>query len=357
MGFDDLARWDGEELVIRHDRTTDAWIYIAIHSTHRGPAVGGTRIRRYPDLDDAAQDALRLSSGMTAKNALADMPIGGAKAVLAVREIPGGPERTGLLTRYGSLVDSLDGQFITGPDMGTTEDDMNVIGEVTDNVFCRSIGRGGAGTASPGTAAGMLHAIRASLAHRFGSGDLRGRSILVQGLGEVGGRLVELLHDAGADLMVTDVDAARVADVVRRHDDIRAVDSAHALETACDLFSPCAIGSVLSKETIGRLRCQVVCGAANNQLAEPEDGERLRAADILYAPDYAANAGGIIYGLGLERFHWDADQVNARLAGIADTLTRIFVEAERDGVATNLVADRMAAESLLRPSELVLAAR
>ena len=345
MGLD-LEGWGGEELVIRRDPPTGAWIAVAIHSTHRGPAVGGTRIRRYPSVSDALIDALRLSGGMTVKNAVTGLPCGGAKAVIAVSSDLVGSDREALLERYAAMIESLGGRFDTGPDIGSTEADMDVIGRVSEHVFCRSRAAGGSGTASPWTAAGVLSGIRATLRHRTGSDDLNGRRVLVQGLGEVGGVLIGLLHHAGARLLLTDTDPARVDAAMARFPDALAVPHEDAASTECEVFAPCAIGGILNSDTIPALRCSIVAGAANNQLLEEADADRLRAAGILYAPDFVINGGGIIRGVGAERLGWTDAQIDARVEGIGETLEAIYLDSERLDTSTAAAAMRLAQEAL-----------
>ena len=208
-----LESWSGEQAVIHRDRESDGWIFICMHSTQLGPAAGGTRLKVYETSADGLRDAMRLSAGMTAKLAVADLGLGGGKAVLAVPAIPQGDERRALLHRYGDMVQSLGGGFMTSSDVGTGEADMDVIAERTEHVFGRSLAAGGAGDPGPFTAVGVFHGIRASLAHSTGSNDLAGRTVLVQGAGSVGGALAELLGRAGAAVLVADVDAERAQTV------------------------------------------------------------------------------------------------------------------------------------------------
>ena len=268
-----LEGWDGEHTVIRHDPESGAWMIVCVHSTRLGPAAGGTRLKSYPAPADALHDAMRLAAGMTRKMAVVGLPCGGGKAVLAVPEVPGGDARRRLLERYGDLIESLGGSFFTGPDVNTGEADMDVIGERTGYVFCRSVENGGSGDPSPHTALGVFHGIRASLRHAFGSDELGSRTVLVQGAGSVGGRLAALLLEAGATVLVSDVDDARA-----RETGATVVAPDDALSTECDVYAPCALGATLTAASIPRLRCRVVAGAANNQLETPADGDRLREA-------------------------------------------------------------------------------
>ena len=345
MVFEELLRrWDGEHAVARYDTETGTWMLVCIHSTRLGPAMGGTRMRVYSDPAEALQDGLRLAGGMTRKLAVLGLPCGGGKAVLAVPAVPTGDERRRVLERYAELVDSLGGTFVTGPDMNTGEADMDVIGDRTAHVFCRSVGNGGSGDPSVHTALGVFHGIRATLAHAFGSDDPAGRRVLVQGAGAVGGKLAGLLAEAGATVLVSDVDEERA-----RATGAPTVPPEAALETECDVYSPCALGATLNGGSIPKLRCRVVAGGANNQLATPEDGELLRAQGILYAPDYVINGGGALHGIGLEHLGWDAERLEREVAAIGDTLARIYVESDTEGIPTHEAAERLAAERLRKP--------
>ena len=338
-----LQGWGGEELVVRYDEPTSTWMFVAVHSTALGPAMGGTRMKPYPSPDDAVGDALRLSQAMSMKQAAAGLPYGGGKAVLAVPAVPdrGSPERAAIIGRYAELVDSLHGTYVTAADMNTGPADMDVIGERTPHVLGRSQGNGGAGDPGEGTAIGVFHAIRATCRHAFGTDDLSARTVIVQGAGSVGARLVAELLDVGAKVMAADVDAARVAAT-----GAIPIDADAVLTTPCDVLAPCATGGVLSEQTIPELACHAVAGAANNQLATPEDAARLAARDILYAPDYVANAGGVIWLAGYETLGWDDAQMRARLAGIEQTLEDVFASAADAGITTAQAADRIALERI-----------
>jgi glutamate dehydrogenase/leucine dehydrogenase len=334
MDFESLlAGWDGEEAVVRHDAESGAWIFVCVHSTVLGPAGGGTRMRVYPAPADGLADAMRLSGAMTRKMAAAGMPRGGGKAVLAVPELPTGEPRKRLLRRYGELVASLGGTYRTAGDMNISPEDLDVVAETCPWVYGTS-GRGG--NSGRGTARAALHAIRATVEHVFGSPDLEGRSVLVQGAGSVGGILARQLAAAGARVLVSDVDEQRATATGGE-----TVPAEQALETEVDVYSPCAVGGTLDAESIPRLACRAVVGCANNQLAEPEDAERLRERGVLYAPDYVVNAGGIIQLIGLEDEGWDEARLEERLAGVGDTLRELFAEAEAEGITPAEAADRL----------------
>ncbi|HEX7050537.1 MAG TPA: Glu/Leu/Phe/Val dehydrogenase dimerization domain-containing protein [Longimicrobiales bacterium] len=323
-----LRDWNGESVVIRYDRPTDAWIFIAIHDRTLGMAMGGCRLKIYPSARDGLRDALRLAEGMTFKWAAIDFPFGGGKAVLAPARPLGPEEREGLLLRFGDLVESLGGAYGTGVDLGTAPVDMDVVGRRTSRVFGRSPEHGGAGDPGIYTALGVLAGIRAACAAVFDSTSLEGRRVLVQGVGGVGAPLARGLAEAGARVLVTDALPQRAIDVAGEVGaEVVAPESAY--ETACDIFSPCAIGGVLNARSIPRLRCRIVAGSANNQLEEEADAVRLHERGILYAPDFVVNAGGAIAHGALEMLGWSRDRVEARVKAIGETLAEIFADAER----------------------------
>jgi len=338
-----VAGWDGEQWVHRLDEASGAHLFVAVHSTVLGPGMGGTRLKVYPTPEDGLADALRLSQAMTFKQAAAGLPYGGGKAVIAAPSIPtpGTPERRDLFLRHADLIDSLAGAYFTAADMNTGPADMDTMFERTPFVLGRSPENGGSGESGHGTAIGVFHGIKAAALHAFGSVDLTGLTVLVQGVGSVGGRLVHHLHGAGVKVLVVDTDPAR-ANTVAGEVDGDTVPVADALTTACDVFAPCATGGMLSRESIPALVCRVVAGAANNQLAEPADGDRLAAAGILYAPDYVINAGGVIHLAGYETLGWDEPTMAAALEGIGRTLTEVFARAEVEGISTAEAADRLA---------------
>ena len=344
--FEDLLdAWDGETAVIRRDRETGGWIFVCIHSTHLGPAGGGTRMKVYETPADGLEDAMRLSGAMTRKLAIAGRPFGGGKAVIAVPELPVGERRRELFLRYGQLVESLGGTYLTSSDMNTGEADMDVIGERTAYVFGRSLEAGGSGNPAIPTAIGVYHGIRASLAHALGSDALDGRTVVVQGTGGVGAALAARLADAGASVVLADVDAER-ADTVATSVGGESVPAEAAYETECDVFAPCAVGGTISVETVPLLRCRIVAGSANNQLANAEAAGMLRERGILYAPDYVINAGGVIGLVGLEELGWGASELNAGLETIGATLREIYERADSTDMTTAEAAELVVSERL-----------
>jgi leucine dehydrogenase len=348
----DMREFDGHELVLfGHDAATGLRAVIAIHSTALGPAAGGCRMWPYATTTDAVVDVLRLSRGMSYKNAMAGLPFGGGKAVLI------GDSRTSkspeLFAAFGRMVDSLRGRYVTAEDVGTTIADMAHVARATKYVsgLGRSPGEAG-GDPSPKTALGVFLGIRAAARFRLGRTDLEGLTVAVQGVGGVGYHLCGLLAAAGARLKVADVLPPAVERVC---DEFQAtpVAAVKVLEEEADVLAPCALGAILNTRSIARLRATAVAGAANNQLAHGQDGEALRAAGVLYAPDYVINAGGII-SVAREYYGGTEAQVLEDIDGIPARLTEIFERARRENRTTNEIADRMARERLGRePQRLV----
>jgi leucine dehydrogenase len=334
--FEELfERWDGEQAVVRYDRESGGWIFVCVHSTVLGPAAGGTRLRVYPTPADGLADAMKLSRAMTVKWAGANLPSGGGKAVLAVPELPTGDARRELLLRYGDVVQSLGGLYRTAGDMNITPHDLDVVHERCEWVYGTTSGGGNSGR---GTAIAVHAGLEASAEHVFGSPDLKGRSVLVQGAGAVGEVLVRLLHDDGAEVLVSDVDEARA-----RATGATVIPPDDVYDTECDIYSPCAIGGTLNAGTIRRLRCKIVGGSANNQLAEPDDAGRLHERGILYAPDFIINAGGIIQLYLLEDRGVSEDEMQRALHGVGDTLRDIFARGgDPADAAEQLAAERIA---------------
>jgi leucine dehydrogenase len=250
-----------------------------------------------------------------------------------------------LFLRYGDLVESLHGTYVTACDMNTGPPDMDVIAERTSSVFGRTEAKGGSGTSAPDTAVGVFHGIRAAVGHAFGSDDLDRRTVAIQGVGAVGDPLSRFLAEAGARLTLADVDDVRAKELAEELE-AEAVPADRIAEVECDVFAPCATGGVLNAETIPSLRCRVVAGAANNQLGEPADAERLAERGILYAPDYVVNAGGVIHLVGYEMLHEGDVEVQRRLLGIGETLGEVFALAEAEGISTGAAADRLVAQRL-----------
>ncbi|HET8946253.1 MAG TPA: Glu/Leu/Phe/Val dehydrogenase dimerization domain-containing protein [Candidatus Polarisedimenticolia bacterium] len=340
--------WDGEEELREHDAETGAWIVIAIHSTRLGPAVGGTRMKPYPTPEEAETDARRLSAAMTLKMAASGMPWGGGKGVLAVPAGLTADARRDLLHRYGRIVASLGGRYHTAPDVGTTSDDMDRIREAAGPlVFGCTEANGGSGPSGPATALGVHAAIRVTCEEAFGSSSLAGRAVLVQGAGSVGGALIERLLADGARVSFSDVQP----DAVRRFRErgVPFVEPAAVIGAACDVFSPCALGGVLTAEATPRLRCRAVAGGANNQLADEAAAEALAARGILYAPDFIANSGGACSGIHMEADGWPRERAERDVEErVSASLRAVFVLARERRLTTDAAARAIARRRLDR---------
>jgi leucine dehydrogenase len=332
---------------VRRGRRSGLFVFVAVHSTARGPSLGGCRMWAYDDSRLAMRDAMRLSRAMTFKNAVADLPLGGGKGVIMLpAERDTSPaRRRDALRDFGDAVDTLGGRYVTAEDVGTSARDMTLITEQTPHVAGLSRRRGGSGDPSSWTAMGVHIAIEVSCATALGSDSLRDRRIAVIGLGNVGGRLAIRLAKAGARLLVADVDARKKALADELGADWTTPEK--ALTADVDVVAPCALGGMLDDETVPALRCAVVAGAANNQLADDALADRLHERGILYAPDYVINSGGVLHGTGLELLGWDQARLDTALRGLGDTLTTLYKDNGRSPVhaAEALVNARRAAGS------------
>jgi leucine dehydrogenase len=332
-----------EQVNFFYHRDSGLKAIIALHDTTLGPALGGCRMWPYASEADAITDVLRLSKGMTFKAAMADLPYGGGKTVII------GDPRTdkseALFRALGRAIDTLGGRYYTGEDVGTAPADMDWAHEETAYVLGSTRG-GGSGDPSPVTARGVWLGIRAAVAHRLQQSDLAGVRVAIQGLGHVGYNLARLLAQDGARLIVADIDRTRAE---RAADELAAkvVDVDAVLSAECEVLAPCALGGVLNDATIPQLACQIVAGAANNQLLEDRHGAALHARGILYAPDYVINAGGLInIALELQPGGYDRARALAQVAAIGTTLAEVFERAAGAGLPTHEVADRIARERI-----------
>ena len=341
----DLPDFDAHEGVhFFSDVASGLRAVIAIHSTHLGPAAGGTRLWHYADANDAVTDALRLSRGMSFKNAMAGLPVGGGKGViLADKARTKTPE---MLAAFGCAIESLGGRYVTAEDVGMGEADLVAIGKETRHVSGLPVGEGHAGgDPGPSTAMGVFLGVKAAIRHALRKESAQGVHVAIQGVGTVGGGLARLLAAEGAKLTLADVDQARAAKLAAELGGA-AVDAAQILSVEADVVSPCALGAILTADSIARLNTPIVAGGANNQLALPEDGDRLHARGILYAPDYVINAGGIISVAHEYQGGTNAAQVRAEIEKIPVRLTEIFERARRESRPTSSVADHMARDRL-----------
>jgi leucine dehydrogenase len=334
---------------VRRGPRSGLFTIVAVHSTLRGPSLGGCRMWTYEDNRAAMRDALRLSEGMTLKSAVAGLPLGGGKGVIVLR--PGEPldakRRRDALLDFGETVERLGGTYVTAEDVGTSTRDMTVIATQTEHVSGLSRRSGGSGDPSPFTAQGVLHAIEATVERTFGSPQLRGRTIAVVGLGHVGGRIARLVAKAGATLVVADIDRSRREESDRLG--ARWTTPAEAMTAAVDVLVPCALGGILDHDTVPQLQAPAIVGAANNQLASADVADLLRERDILWAPDFVANAGGIVnISVEFEPGGYDAQRAKAKTAEIGDTLRAIFDDAEASGATPLAAAMVRARRNLVR---------
>lgn len=335
-----------EHVQLVHDRNSGLTAIIALHSTHLGPGAGGTRFWHYPDPKDAMRDALRLSRGMSYKNAMAGLPMGGGKAViLAGADKAKSPE---LMAAFGDAVEALGGRYVTAEDVGISEADMVTVSKRTKFVSGLPAKNDDAAGGDPGpfTAMGIYHGIKAAVKHKLGKDSVSGVHVAVQGTGSVGGGVARLLAHDGAKLTLSDIHADR-AQALASELGGEFADPDAVMSVACDVFSPNALGAILDDEGIARLEAPIVAGGANNQLARAGHGARLAERGILYAPDYVINAGGII-SVAMEYLctqhgePCDINEVRKRIAQIPGRLETIWQKSDETGVSPDVVADRMA---------------
>src|SRR3989475_4019855 len=339
-----LAEHDHEQVSIAYEPTSGYRGIIAIHSTVLGPALGGTRFWNYRTDAEALVDALRLSRGMTYKAAVAGLNLGGGKSVIIGDHTT--TRREPLFRAHGRHVESLKGRYITAEDVGTSPQDMEYIKAETNHVT-GLIGR--SGDPSPVTAYGVYRGIKACARYRYGSDDLAGKTVALQGCGHVGYHLAKLVHAEGAHLVASDVDPLRVARVVDECQ-AQAVAPDEIYGVHADVFAPCALGAVINDATLKLLRVEIVAGAANNQLAEERHGDALEQRGILYAPDYVINGGGLI-NVNAELQGWSLERARAKAGEIYDALLRVFEIAREERIPTYRAADRLAGEGIAAGGE------
>ncbi|WP_241997286.1 Glu/Leu/Phe/Val dehydrogenase dimerization domain-containing protein [Rhodococcus sp. SMB37] len=330
-----------EQVVFHEDAATGLRAIIAVHSTALGPALGGTRFYPYVDDATALEDVLRLSWGMTYKAAVAGVNLGGGKAVILGD--PALDQSDELLAAYGRFVDSLGGRYVTAVDVCTHAGDLDVIGMHTAHAVGRTTAAGGSGDSSPVTALGVFQAMRAGVRTVWGRDTLAGHRVGVEGLGKVGYRLVELLARDGADIVVSDVNPVALARVTSDFPSVKVADG--VLTSSLDIYAPCALSGTLTAATGGMIDAQLVCGAANNQLADPTVEEILRGRGIIWVPDYVANAGGLIQVAG-EVDGSDAATVRGRVEGIFDRTVEIFALSRALDITPGAAANRIAEQRI-----------
>ncbi|MCI1709996.1 MAG: leucine dehydrogenase [Chiayiivirga sp.] len=350
MIFETLATSGHEQVVFCHNKDAGLKAIIAIHSTVLGPALGGLRMWPYQNEQEALNDVLRLSRGMSYKNAVAGLNIGGGKAVIIGD--PNKDKSEALFRAFGKFVDSLGGRYITAEDVGIDVNDMEYVLKETEFATGVHQVHGGSGDPSPFTAYGTVQGLLASLSVVYGNEEIGERSFAVQGLGHVGMEYLKLLRERGAKVYVTDINQALVQRAVDDYGAI-AVGTDEIYDTDADVYSPCALGGTVNEKTLPRLKCKIICGAANNQLASDAIGDEVQKRGILYAPDYAVNAGGVM-NVSLEIDGYNRERALRMMRTIYYNLGRIFEIAKRDGIPTYKAADRMAEERIATIGKLKL---
>lgn len=337
--------FEHEDLVVRKGARGGRCVIVAVHSTALGPALGGVRMWHYRATEDATRDALRLATGMTYKAAAAGLALGGGKGVICAPHgpPPTGREREALLLDFADVVESLEGRYITAEDAGTSPRDLVAIAERTDHVTGLPVGHGGAGDPSPFTAVGVEAAMRACLRERFGSAELRGRRVVVVGPGHVGEPLARRVAEAGAELLLSDIDQRKRGLAVELG--ATWVEPADAMLAECDVLAPCALGGAIDAPRAELLRCEIVCGSANNQLAEDGLDTVLAERGILYAPDFIVNAGGLMHVYGEIR-GYTAERARELALGIEATMDRILSTAATTAITPLAAAHELALQRL-----------
>ena len=342
--FKRMEQHDYEQLVFCQDKTSGLKAIICIHDTTLGPALGGTRMWNYETEEEAIEDAIRLGRGMTYKNAAAGLNLGGGKTVIIGDPLKDKNEE--MFRAFGRFIQGLNGRYITAEDVGTTVADMDLIHEETDFVTGISPAFGSSGNPSPVTAYGCYIGMKAAALEAWGDDSLEGKTVSVQGVGNVAYTLCEHLHQEGAKLIVTDINQEAVARAVKDFG-ATAVAPNDIYSQQADIFAPCAMGAIINDETIPQLKVKVVAGSANNQLKEERHGDELEALGIVYAPDFVINSGGVI-NVADELYGYNNERAMKRVETIYDSITRIFEISKRDGIPSYQAADRMAEERIDR---------
>ncbi|AKG33479.1 Glu/Leu/Phe/Val family dehydrogenase [Paenibacillus durus] len=340
--FSALERDDYEQLLFCQDKASGLKAIIAIHDTTLGPALGGTRMWTYASEEEAIVDALRLAKGMTYKNAVSGLNLGGGKTVII-----GDPKKDkneAMFRAFGRYIQGLNGRYITAEDVGTTEDDMDIIHQETDYVTGISKSYGSSGNPSPVTAFGVYRGMKAAAKEAFGTDSLAGKTIAVQGVGHVAFALCGYLQEEGARLIVTDI----IKEAVKRAVDAygaKAVDPNDIVGVACDIYAPCALGATINDQTLPQIKAKVIAGAANNQLKESRHGDALHEKGVVYAPDYVINAGGVI-NIADELNGYNKERALKQVAKIYDSITRVLEISRVKGIPTHTAADHLAEERI-----------
>ncbi len=344
----EMIHQDHEQLVFCNNSDVGLRAIVAIHNTTLGPALGGTRMWPYATEDEAVVDVLRLARGMTYKASAAGLNLGGGKAVVIAD--PKKDKTEELFRAFGRFIESLGGRYITAEDVGTSVDDMEYVYMETKHVTGITTAHGGSGDPSPVTAFGVFQGIKAAVLEKMGLESIKDLKVAVQGAGHVGYHLISSLVEGGASVVVTDIDPEKVERVVREFD-VKSVEGDAIYSADVDVFSPCALGAVINDTTIPKLKCQIIAGAANNQLESEYHGQELEKREILYAPDYVINAGGLI-NVSIELQGYNRERAMRRAGQIYDRLLEVFAISKEENIPTSEAADRMAEKRIHRIASL-----
>ncbi|MFD2630776.1 branched-chain amino acid dehydrogenase [Oceanobacillus kapialis] len=340
--FTHMEKYDYEQLVFCQDKSSGLKAIIAIHDTTLGPALGGTRMWTYQSEDEAIEDALRLARGMTYKNAAAGLNLGGGKTVIIGD--PKTDKNPEMFRAFGRYIQGLNGRYITAEDVGTTVHDMDLIHLETDFVTGISPESGSSGNPSPVTAYGVYKGMKAAAMEAYGTDSLEGKTVAIQGVGNVAYALCEFLHKEGAKLIVTDINKQSVERAVEAFG-ATAVDPDDIYDVECEIYAPCALGATVNDDTINRIKAKIIAGSANNQLKSPKHGDIIHEKGIVYAPDYVINSGGVI-NVADELVGYNQQRAMKKVETIYDSLIRVFEISKRDNIPTYVAADRMAEERI-----------
>lgn len=339
LSFETLYSMGHEQVVFFSDPTCNLKAIVAIHNTVLGPALGGTRMWPYATEQEALTDVLRLSRGMTYKAAISGLDLGGGKAVIIGD--PTKDKSEALFRAYGQFLQSLNGRYITAEDVNTTVQDMEHIFTETDNVAGVAQIHGGSGNPSPYTALGVFRGMEAACMKLYGDRSVNGKVVTLQGAGQVGRSLGEILHNNGAKVIFTDINEKNIELFKDAVPSAEFVKPEEIYDISCDIYAPCALGATVNDQTVERLKCKIVAGAANNQLAEDKHGEILQKRNILYAPDYLINAGGVM-NVSIEFEGWNDEKSKRMVNTIYDTSLRIFELSEKENIPVNKATDKLA---------------
>jgi leucine dehydrogenase len=341
--FEEMEKEGHEQVIFNYDKATGLKSIIAIHDTTLGPALGGCRMWPYESTEDALRDVLRLSKGMTYKNGISNLELGGGKSVII------GDSRTDksdeLFQAFGSFVELLKGRYYTATDVGTVGMDFVASNKQTEYVVGLPEEYGGSGNTAITTAYGVYRAMKATAKEVFGNDTLKGLRVAVQGLGKVGALLVDYLHEEGAHAIVTDIFQENIDRILEKYPDVEAVKPDEIIFVDCDILAPCALGGVINDDTIEQLRCSAICGSANNVLAEERHGDILHEKGIIYAPDYLANAGGVIQAAD-ESHGYRKDRVWNKTGRIYEILGQIYQVSREQNIPTHRVANKLVDDKL-----------